>query len=123
MALTQKQKLAITAYLLTGCAKTACKKAKVTEQTWQHWKNKDEEFKEELKKQQDNVYNASLDKLKGALPDAVDKLKDLLVDEQSSIQLRAACALLDYSVKLVENKELKERIEALEANITQENKK
>lgn len=112
--LSAKQKKFIPEYLKTGSIKTACKKGGITENTYQNWRD-DADFMAELKKQEDILYNTSIDKLKNALPDAIDTLKTLLKDEASSIQLRAACAIIDNSVKLIENKELQERIEALEA--------
>ena len=118
--LTVKQKQFIPEYLKTGNAKATCKKLKIGETTYQNWRD-DAEFMAELKKQEDELYKASIDKLKNALPDAIDTLKDLLKDEASSIKLRASCAIIDSTVKFVENKELQERIEALEA--TTEEKK
>ncbi len=111
--LTTKQKKFIPEYLKTGSIKTACKKVGITENTYQNWRD-DAEFMAELKKQEDLLYNISIDKLKNALPDAIDTLKELLKDEASNIKLRASCAIIDNSVKLIDNKELQERIEALE---------
>lgn len=112
--LNTNQKKFIPEYLKTGNIKATCKKLKIDESTYFKWRD-NPEFVAELKKQEDILYNTSIDKLKNALPEAIDTLKGLLKDEASSIQLRAACAIIDNSVKLIENKELQERIEALEA--------
>jgi len=111
--LTEKQKKFIPELLKTGSINATCKKLKIDRKTYYNW-TKEEEFATELKTQQDILYRDSLDKLKTALPDAIKTLKDLLSDNASNIKLRAATAIIDNTVKLIENKEFRERIEALE---------
>ena len=111
--LTAKQKKFIPEYLKTGSIKEACNKVKISEITYQNWRN-DSEFMAELKKQQDKLYNDSLDKLKTLSDSAINTLKRLLDSNNEAIKLRAANAILDNTFKFVESKDLKERIEALE---------
>jgi len=120
--LTAKQKKFIPEYLKIGCIKTTCKNLKMDESTYFRWRN-DVEFMAELKKRQDELYNTSIDKLKNLSGSAIDTLKELLGDDVSSIRLRAAIAILDNNFKFIDNKELRERLEALEELIEKEKTK
>ena len=111
--LNSKQKKFIPEYLKTGNVKATCKQLKIDESTYYKWRD-GTDFTAELRKQEDKLYNQSLDKLRTALPDAIDTLKNLLKDDAASIRLRSACAIIDNTFKLVETKELKERVEILE---------
>ena len=91
----------------------ACKKAGINKTTYYEWL-KNEEFSTELKTQQENVYNAAIVELNNLVGDAVGTFRDLLNSEDESIKFRTASAILDNRFKLVESKELQERIEALE---------
>ena len=64
----------------------------------------------ELKKQQGNIKLKSLFNY---------DYKDLIKSEDKSIKFRTESAIIDNTVKLIDNKELQERIEALEA-VTEE---
>jgi len=112
--LNTKQKQLITYIIEFGNITKACIKVKVERKTYYEWL-KNEEFATELKLQQDNVYNNALIELKSLFNEAIDTYKVLLSSEDESIKFRTATAIIDNTVKLIENKELQERIEALEA--------
>lgn len=118
--LNTKQKKFIPEYLKTGCIKSTCKKLKINESTYFKWKE-NPKFLAELKKQEEILYNDSLDKLRTLFPEAIDTFKNLLKSGNEGIQFRTACAVIDNMVKLLENKELKDRIEAVEEILEREN--
>lgn len=116
MPLSPNQKKLIPLIIKLGNIDQACKSAKISRQTYYDWL-KDDEFSQELKAQQDFVYNSALDELKSLNTDAVKVYRDLLNSEDEGIKFRTASAIIDYTHKLIEGKELKERIEALEQSL------
>jgi len=111
--LNNNQKKLIPLIIKLGNIDAACKKAKVSRQTYYEWL-KDEEFATELKAQQDLIYNSALIELNNLVGNAVNTYKELLNSEDESIKFRTASAILDNRLKLIDNKELQARIEALE---------
>lgn len=119
--LNTKQKKYIAAFLKFGQINIACKEARISKPTYYEWL-KIKEFTDELKQQQDCVYNSALNELKNLNTDAVSKYRELLNCKDKSIEFRTASAIIDYTNKLIEGKELKERIEALEQAIEEQTK-
>ena len=118
--LTQKQMTFIPEYLQTGCIKTACKKARVTEYTYQKWR-RNAEFVTELNKQENILYDASLDKMRNSMHNAVDTLTELLQDDSSVVKLRASNLIINNIIKLIELKEINARLDALEKEAEENN--
>ena len=81
--------------------------------TYYNWL-KDDEFKTELKSQQYIIYNSALIELNNLVGDAVSTYKELLNSQDETIKFRTASAILDNRLKLVESKDIQERIKALE---------
>ena len=72
-------------------------------------------FQMELNRQRQEMIDGSLERLKGGITCAVDKLLELVrLDQRPHIQLRAVQTLLDHGIQLVELKELEERLDKLE---------
>lgn len=117
--LNTKQSQLIPLIIKLGNIDKACKDAKIDRKTYYNWLE-NEEFAKELKKQQDFVYNSALSELKNLNTDAVSKYRELLNCQDKSIEFRTASAIIDYTNKLIEGKELKERIEALEQAIEEQ---
>lgn len=115
--LNTKQNKFITAFLKAGQINTACKEAGISKPTYYEWL-KIEEFAKELKEQQDFIYNAALVELNNLVNDAVSTYRDLLNSQDESIKFRTASAILDNRLKLVESKEIQERIKALEDSVS-----
>jgi len=111
--LNAKQKKLIPLIIKLGSIDQACKKTDISRHTYYDWL-KDKEFAQELKLQQDQIYNSALIELNNLVGDAVNTYRELLSSDDESIKFRAASAILENRLKLVESKELKERIEALE---------
>jgi len=111
--LNSKQKKFIPEFIKTGSINAACKIVKIDRQTYYNWL-KDEEFAAELKQQQDSLYSGALTELKSLFNNAVDAYKALLTSNDESIKFRTASAIIDNTVKIIDNKELQERIEILE---------
>jgi len=114
--LSNKQKKLIPLIIKLGKVEPACKKAGINKTTYYEWL-KDEEFATELKTQQDQIYNSALIELNNLVGDAVSTYRELLNSEDESIKFRTASAILDNRLKLIESKELQERIEALEKTV------
>lgn len=111
--LTTKQSQLIPLIINLGNIDKACKTAKIDRTTYYNWLE-NEELAKELKKQQDCVYNSALNELKNLNTDAVNKYRELLNCQDKTIEFRTASAIIDYTNKFVENKDIKERLEAME---------
>jgi hypothetical protein len=111
--LTYRQKSFIKEYIQTGRIRTACKIIKIIEYTYQKWRQNDE-FMREIKKQEEILYNNSLNKMKVTLPEALTTLKELLDSDIPGIQLRAANVIINNTIKLIKIKEIRELLEILE---------
>lgn len=82
---------------------------------------KQPEFQAELNRQRQEMIDGAIERLKGGITCAVDKLLELVrLDRRPHIQLRAAQVLLDHGIQLVKLKEFEERLETLERVITSE---
>lgn len=114
--LNAKQTQLIPLIIELGNIDKACKKAQIDRTTYYLWL-KDEEFSTELKKQQDITYDAALTELNSLVSDAVSKYRELLDSKDESIKFRTASAILENRLKLVDSKNMMERIEAIEKAI------
>lgn len=114
--LNTKQNKLIPLIIKLGNIDKACKEAQISRQTYYDWLE-NEEFASELKKQQDSFYNDALVELNNLVGDAVGTYRELLKSEDESIKFRAASAILENRLKLVESKDLQARIEAIEKAI------
>jgi len=113
--LKPNQKKLIAKIIELGNVTEACKIVKIDRKTYYDWL-KDDIFANELKKQQDAVYNSAIVELKSLNTKAVQVLNEFLDDKDANpnIRYRVACSVIENTVKLIESKELKERIEVLE---------
>ena len=117
--LNTKQNKLIPIIIKLGNIDKACKEAQISRQTYYDWLE-NEEFAAELKKQQDSFYNDALVELNNLVGEAVDTYRKLLRSEDESIKFRTASAILDNRFKLVESRDIQERIKALEESLCQE---
>ena len=101
-------------YLLdTPSIEEACKRAKVSKVTVYAWL-KQENFRQELKRQRDELIRGALDSLKANITKATETLVKLLDSESEPIKARAAEDIIEFAQKALEHEELEKRIEALE---------
>lgn len=114
--LKAKQKKLIPLIIKLGNVEKACKEANVDRGSYYNWLE-NEEFNKELKAQQDFVYLSALNELQSLNTEAVKVYRDLLNSADESIKFRTASAIIDYTNKLIESKELKERLETIEKSL------
>src|SRR5262245_34525881 len=109
------QERALAALLSSSSHAEAAQRAGISESTLQRWL-REPAFREEYRAARRALLEAAIGRLQSASGDAVQVLQDVLTDPQAgaNARIRAACSILDYSVKAVELWDLAERIERLE---------
>lgn len=112
--LKPRQRLAIQALLAEPSIVAAAKTAGCGEATLRRWLRKDENFQEEFRLVRCSVMQAATAKLQGLCGQAVEVLQKNMTCGTASIEVKAACAVLDHATKLLELDDLRERIESLE---------
>ena len=118
-ALTDKQLRAIPFLLEAPSIEEGCKRAKVSKATVYAWL-KEDAFREELRRQREEVVRGALETLKANTAKATETLVKLLDSEKEGIQARAAEDIIEFTQKGLEHEELERRIEALEAKLSQQ---
>lgn len=114
--ITEKQRMAIPIILQGTSIADGCRKAGVSREAFYCWL-RIPDFKSEFTRQRGAVIDEALHSLKASLGDAVDTLKRLLKAKGSKgegTRLKASLAIIENTLKSVENEELTKRIEALE---------
>jgi hypothetical protein len=96
-----------------------CRRAKVSKVTVYEWL-KQEIFRQELKRQRDELIRSALDSLKANVSKATETLVNLLDSESEPMQVRAAEDIIEFAQKALEHEELEKRIEALEERLLQQ---
>jgi hypothetical protein len=114
--LTAKQAQALRSLLAKPSIAEAAKDAGVTVRTIYRWLG-EPAFKQALTQAEDQAINAATRRLVGISEVAVAVIASIMADRNvtASTRLRAACAVLENLLKLVELRNLSERIAALEA--------
>lgn len=111
--LTDRQLRVIPFLLEAPSIEEGCKRAKVSKATVYAWL-KEEPFREELRKQREEVVRGALETLKANVGKATEALVKLLDSEKEGIQARAAEDIIEFTQKAVEQEELEKRVAALE---------
>jgi AcrR family transcriptional regulator len=114
--LTARQARVIPYLLAAPSFEEGCKRAGVSKTTAYTWL-KEEIFRQELKRQRDELIERALDSLKANVSKATETLVALLDSESEPIQARAAEDIINFAQKAIEHEDLEKRIEALEARI------
>jgi len=114
--LTDRQQRVITHLLTSSSTEEACQHARVHKSTLYEWL-KNESFRQELKRQRDEVIDRALDCLKANIAKAAETLIKHLGSSREIISIRAAERIIDFSQKALEHEELERRIKALEARL------
>lgn len=109
----RKRSHLLEALLTTSTIGEAAKLAKVNRVTLWRWQQ-EPGFAAELRAARDAAFADGLARLKGAVDDAVGKLRDLLDSENEGVQLSAAKAILDGAVKAFSVLEVDERLRRIE---------
>jgi transposase len=116
--LTAKQARVIPYLLGAPSLEEGCKRAGVSKVTVYDWL-KQPNFRQELKRQRDEMIERALDCLKANVSKATETLVKLLDSKSEPIRARAAEDILEFAQKALEHEELERRIEALERLLQQ----
>ena len=114
--LTDRQLRVIPYLLAAPSIEEGCKQAKVNRNTVFAWLREDA-FREELRRQREEVVRGALETLKGAVSKATETLVKLLGSDKEAIQARAAEDIIEFTQKAIEFEELERRIAALEESV------
>lgn len=119
--LTTQQQRAIAALLSTKSVAEAAQQIKVTERTLFRWLT-EPEFKRQLALAERELVSTATRRLLQYSDAAISVIVSIMADEAkpASVRLRAAMAVMDYSLKLREILDLEERIAELEAHVAQQ---
>jgi hypothetical protein len=118
-ALTARQTRVIPYLLAAPSFEEGCKRAGVSKVTVYAWL-KQEIFRQELKRQRDELIERALDSLKANVTKATETLVKLLDSDSEPMQARAAEDIIEFGQKALEHEELEKRIEALEERLLQQ---
>lgn len=117
VALTSKQILAISHIIGSPSLEEACRRAKISKGTLYTWLKTDI-FKNELKRQREEVVNDSLAILKSAIARATEELIKLMDIAKPDLRRLVCKDILDYGLKAIEIEKVEARIDELEDRIT-----
>jgi predicted DNA-binding protein YlxM (UPF0122 family) len=117
--LTAKQARVIPYLLGAPSLEEGCKRAKVSKVTVYDWL-KQEIFRQELKRQRDELIERALDSLKANVSKATETLVKLLDSKSEPIKARAAEDIIEFAQKAIEHEELEKRVQALEERLVQQ---
>jgi len=112
-----RQDRAIVALLAEPSIEAAAKTAEVSDVTIWRWM-KQPEFKSRLRDARRAVVEGAIGHLQQAAVEAVETLRRSLTCGQPATEVRAATVILDQAVRAVELFDLAERIEHLEARLS-----
>jgi hypothetical protein len=96
-----------------------CRRAKVSKVTVYEWL-KQEIFRQELKRQRDELIERALNSLKANIAKATETLVKHLDSKRENISIRAAESIISFAQKAIEFENLEKRIEALEERLLQQ---
>ena len=116
--LTAKQIRMIPYLLGAPSIEEGCKRARVSKVTVYGWL-KEEAFREELRRQREEVVREALETLKANVSKATETLVKLLDSDKEGIQARAAEDIIEFTQKAIELEELERRIASIEERLDQ----
>jgi hypothetical protein len=100
--LTVKQTKSIAIIVAAGSIEAGCREAKVAKSAFYGWLRTNTTFRVEFQKAQKLLVEGAFERLRFAVPLAVDTLVDLLNHDNGHVRLRAACALLEHGLNAEE---------------------
>ena len=116
--LSPRQIRVIPYLLVAPSIEEGCKRARISKAAVYEWL-KDEAFRQELKRQRDEIIERALDSLKANIAKATQTLVKHLDSKRENISIRAAERIIEFVQKALEHEELEKRIEALEERLLQ----
>ena len=119
MTLTTKQRRAVDALLSGANRDQASAAAGVSVRTLDRWRGELPAFQDELRRRGREAVEGAAWRLRDSMKDAADVLTALMQDQEApaSVRLRAAQAVIDSGLKVIEAADILDRLEALEAVI------
>ncbi len=106
--------LKVITYILEGCSiDEASKKAKVARTTVHNWLNQ-EHFEKCLEEERKAIFENGLNAIKAATAKAAQKMIELLDSPDRNTRRLAAKDILSFAIKVIEVKELEDRVSRLE---------
>ena len=88
----------------------------INERTIYRWLDR-EDFRSKVEKEKSRRREYAMDILKNSFSKAVQKIRNLLSDNNSNVSLKAALSIIDLNLKLVEIEENEERLRQLEEGL------
>jgi hypothetical protein len=117
--LTARQMRVIPYLLDAPSIEEGCRRAKVSKVTVYEWL-KQENFRQDLKRQRDELIERALNSLKANIAKATLTLAKHLDSKRENISIRAAESIISFAQKAIEFENLEKRIEALEERLVQQ---
>jgi hypothetical protein len=116
-ATERKQDRAILALLTERSVEAAARSADVAPATIWRW-SQQAEFRTRLRAARRAVVEGAIGRLQAAATEAVDTLQRNLTCGTPSVEVRAAATILDQAIKAIELFDIVERVEQLEARLS-----
>ena len=116
--ITRKRQLAIAALIEQSTVQQAAKTAGIGQATLFRWL-RDPAFQSAYRDAKRRVVDQAIGRLQRASSEAVDTLREVMLDAEKPPSARVACAraILDFAVKAVELDDLTTRMEILEQRV------
>lgn len=112
----EKREILLDALLHSPDVSKAAERAEVSRATVYRWL-KDTEFAVELKQKRDAMLDAAIEFVKCHSAQAADTLAEMLASGDERLRRMAAKDLLDYSFKIMERRDVLERLAAIEERL------
>lgn len=113
---TDSREILLDALLHSPDVSAAADRAEVSRATVYRWLN-DIDFAAELKKKRDAMLDSAIESVKSHSVKAADTLAAMLVSNDERLRRMAAKDLLDYSFRILESRDILERLEAVEERL------
>ena len=115
---TEKREILMDALLHSPDVSKAAERAEVSRATVYRWLN-DDDFAAELKTKRDAMLDSAIESVKCHSGRAADTLAEMLVSKDERLRRMAAKDLMDYSFKVLENRDVLERLAAIEERLAE----
>ncbi|MBF0483375.1 MAG: hypothetical protein HQL25_01580 [Candidatus Omnitrophica bacterium] len=116
LKLKNNQYLAIANIISSASIEEASRKTGISKTTIYYWL-KDEVFKNELKRQREEVINASMQRLKYAMIKAVEGLIELMDEEGPELKRLVYKDILNFAFRSHEIEKIEERLDKIEEKV------
>ena len=118
--ITNRQLMTIFHIIASSSMEEVCRKAKLSKGTLYAWL-KEDAFRNELKRQRDEVIGESLNKLKYAMTQAIDGLVELMASPRPDLRRWVCKDIIDYAFKRIEIEDIETRLERIEQSLGGDN--